>query len=89
MTFNNLQYGDVFYIDGAPFQCFKKHGRIAACLVLDDNMQHVPAPQDVWGFGLLTTVYSDMRINANNATAQECADYLVQLRAQNRTDDGN
>lgn len=87
MTFTQLQHGDVFYIDGAPFQCFKTHGRIAACLVLDADMQHVPAARDVWGFGLQTSVFSDLRINTNNASAQECADYLVQLRALNTVHD--
>lgn len=80
MTFNQIEFGDVFHIDGAPYQCFKKHGRLITCLELDANMQHVPDPQDISGLGLRTTLFSDMRVNSNNATQQECADYLLTLK---------
>lgn len=83
MTFNQLNYGDVFFIDGAPFQCFKKHGRLITCLLLTTDMQHVPDPQDVSGTGLATTLFSDLRINTNNATPGECADYLQELKTSN------
>lgn len=84
MTFSELNYGDVFYIDGAPFQCFKKYSRICTALVLDPvTFQHVP---DVIFGGLTTTVVSDLRINTNNATPQQCSDYLLNLKP---SDDGN
>lgn len=82
MTFSELQYGDVFHIDGAPYQCFKKHERIVTCLNLDPaTMQHVPDPKDA--LGLKTTLFSDLRVNTNNATPQECADYQTALKLRN------
>lgn len=82
MTFDQLNYGDVFYIDGAPYQCFKKYSRICTAIVLDPvTYQHVPDPKE--DTGIKTTLYSDMRINTNNATPQECADYLLTLRILN------
>jgi hypothetical protein len=84
MTFEQLQYGDVFIIDGAYFQVFRKHGRIVGALLLTEDMQHVPAPGDCCGFGLASTVYSDLRVNRNNATPAECSAYLETLSAANQ-----
>lgn len=83
MNYNDLKFGDVFFIDGKPYQCYRKHERIAGALVLDENMQHIPDPTDTSGLGLRTTVYSDLRINTSNATPEECAAYLDQLRQRN------
>lgn len=84
MTFNQIEFGGVFYIDGAPYQCFKKHGRLITAIELDRvTMAHVPDAQDISGIGLRTTLFSDMRINANNATLLECEAYMQELKAMN------
>lgn len=87
MTFAELNYGDVFYIDGVPFQCFKKHDRLVTCLLLDADMQHVPDPQDISGLGIKTTLYSDLRVNTNNATPRECEAYMQELKILNYAKD--
>lgn len=81
MTFTELKHGDVFYIDGAPYQCYRVYGRLASCLVLTPDMQHIPHATDASGFGLRTTVFSDLRINENNATPAECAAHLETIKA--------
>jgi hypothetical protein len=83
MVFNQLKHGDVFHIDGEAFQCYHVYGRLVSCLVLTPDMQHVPAPNDASGFGLLSTIFSDLRFNRNNATAAECAAYLLTLNNAN------
>jgi hypothetical protein len=83
MTFEQLNYGDVFYIDGSPFQCYHKHGRIVSCIYLEEGLDHVEDSADSSGFGLKTTVFSDLRVNRNNATPAECINYLSTLRILN------
>jgi hypothetical protein len=80
MTFKQLQYGDVFYIDSMPYQLYHKSQRIASALILTEDYDHIPDPTDSSGFGLATTVFSDLRINTNNATREECEAYLNQLK---------
>lgn len=82
MTFDQLQYGEVFRIDGAPYQLYRKSSRIASALVLSEDYNHVPDPGDSSGFGLATTLFSDLRINTNNATPEECAAYRETLKTQ-------
>ena len=75
MTFEQLHYGDVFRIDGAPFQTWRKGERIVIAIPLTEDYDHM---RDAQGEPL-TEAFSDLRINKNNATTQQCADYLNTL----------
>lgn len=81
MTFEQLQRGEVFRIDGLPYQCYRKSQRIVSAMVLDADYNHVRDLNDSSGFGFATTLFSDMRVNTNNATPAQCNDYLTKLKS--------
>lgn len=79
MRFEDLQLGDVFTIDGAPYEAAIIGQRVVVAYVLEETgelhghsvLQRIPDPNDLAGDQCLTTAFSDLRFNLNNLTAFE------------------
>lgn len=91
MLFEDLTPGERFNIDGAYYEVKSIYGRIVMCYVLQNievrgycdevlpDLARIPDPQDLTGYEYLTTLFSDLRVNANNATPDEL-EYLKNLK---------
>lgn len=73
--------GDVFLIDGAPYEAETIGGRIVLAYVLDAAGNRQPDPNDLAGDQFLTTAFSDLRFNKNNLTdfERQCDEDLKAL----------
>lgn len=82
MTFNDLQPGDRFAIDGAYYEAKAKGERIVIAYKLARDVlsykaacppmySRIPDPEDLTGDEYLTDAFSDLRVNKNNATLEE------------------
>lgn len=92
MRFEELKKGDLFYIDGAPYEAETIGERIVVAFVLDEkllatthpsrlDLARTIDPKDLAGWEYLTTAFSDLRFNANNLTdfERQCDEELKAL----------
>lgn len=82
MRFEDLQVGDVFTIDGAPYEAYLIGDRIVVAYVLGgEPTLRLPDPNDLAGDQFLTTAFSDLRFNKNNLTdfERQCDEELKNL----------
>lgn len=86
MRFTDLQVGDHFQIDGAPYEAAIIGERIVVAYVLQDDgvsqqLYYVPDPHDLAGDQYLTTAFSDLRFDKNNLTdfERQCDEDLKAL----------
>lgn len=73
MIFQDLQKGDVFFLEGALYEVYLLGERIVVAFILDENSERVPDPDDVVGDKFLTTAFSDLRFNREHETPEDAA----------------
>ena len=84
MRFTELEKGEVFHIDGAPYLADIIGERIVVAFVLEDvggELMFKYDPADLAGESYLTTAFSDLRFDKNNLTdfERQCDEDLKNL----------